>query len=54
MQYVFESLLGAGWLIFAWAIVMMIIAGLKDREHRSLGWFVSGLFAQTDYNRKYL
>jgi hypothetical protein len=33
---------------------MMIVAALKDREHRSLGWFFGGSFVMTSYNRKHL
>lgn len=41
------------WLVAAWAMLMMIVTGLKDREQRSLGWFLGGSFLLANYNRKY-
>jgi hypothetical protein len=31
-----------------------VIAALKDRERRHLGWFLGGSFLMTSYNRRYL
>jgi hypothetical protein len=42
------------WLVAAWAMIMMVIAALKDRERRHLGWFLGGSFLMTSYNRRYL
>jgi hypothetical protein len=42
------------WLVAAWDMIMMVIAALKDRERRHLGWFLGGSFLMTSYNRRYL
>ncbi len=42
------------WLVAAWAMLRMVIAALKDRERRSLGWLLGGSFILASYNRKHL
>ena len=42
------------WLVAAWAMLTMVVAGLNDRDRRSLGWFLGGSFVMASYNRKYL
>jgi hypothetical protein len=41
------------WLVAAWAMLMMVVAALKDREQRSFGWFLGGSFLLANYNRKH-
>jgi hypothetical protein len=54
MKSVLLAIGAVAWLVAAWAMVMMIVAGRKDREQLSLGWFFGGSFVLANYNRKYL
>jgi hypothetical protein len=51
-----ESILGAAiflvWSVAAWAMLKMVMAALRDREHLSPGWFLGGSFLLTSYNRR--
>jgi hypothetical protein len=48
------ALLFVPWLVAAWAMVMMLVTALKDREDFTLGWLFGGSFVLERYNRKYL
>jgi hypothetical protein len=48
------ALLFVPWLVAAWAMVMMLVTALKDREDFTLGWLLGGSFVLERYNRKYL
>ena len=40
-------------LVAVWAMLMMLVSALKDREHLSLGFIFFGSFAMMSYNRKH-
>ena len=40
-------------LVTAWAMLMMLVSALKDREHLSLGFIFFGSFVMMSYNRKH-
>jgi hypothetical protein len=54
MDTVILALLFVPWLVAAWALVMMLVTALKDREDFTLGWLFGGSFVFRKYNRKYL
>lgn len=54
MDLMFFAAVLVPWLICAWAMVMMLVTALKDRDDFTLGWLVGGSFIFEKYNRKYL
>jgi hypothetical protein len=48
----FLALVVGAWLVAMWAMLVMVLAALKDPK-LSLGWFLSGSLVLEDYNRKY-
>ena len=54
MKLAFLVALVLVWLVAAWAMLMMLVSALKDRERLSLGFIFFGSFVMMSYNRKHL